>query len=1289
MNTEPDPVESLFVSALDRPPGERAAYLDEACHGNGALRKRVEALLKSHAAAGGDAFLTGPYAAELSQMRPPQGPGTRIGPYKLLQQLGEGGMGVVWMAEQEQPVRRRVALKIIKPGMDSSQVIARFEAERQALALMDHQNIAHIFDAGTTPSGRPYFVMELVHGVSITRFCDDHRLTPRQRLELFIPVCHAMQHAHQKGIIHRDIKPSNVLVTLYDDQPVPKVIDFGVAKAIEQRLTEKTLFTQFGMLVGTFEYMSPEQAEMNALGVDTRSDIYSLGVLLYELLTGTTPLERPRLRQAALDEVVRLIREEEPPRPSARLSSSGNLPRIAADRRTEPGRLTTLVRGELDWIVMRCLEKNRARRYESASALVRDAERYLHDEPVEACPPSMGYRLRKFVRKNRGSVSAATLVFLAVLGGMIGALAGWRKAEQSATRERQAKEEVQLARNDLEEVLARSLIGPLDPEGGETLNLAEYEALWQLARLENDRVRQRYLEQGLASESTANQLYQRAEWVMRALIGLDSERRAWATAQVMKALGDSEKSAHHRCAIAWLGLEVASRGSTEQRELCEVIRKEWAAEESEQRKTTHRNRLLAMADWLAPPEAARMLVEVLQREEDPSACRKVAECLIVVGGRMESTEAARIYAQAARFFNEHMMREKDFETTRKLAESLVALTVRTEPTEAARFLSGFLDRDSSVPFQTIEGLVSVASRMEPSEGLRLLKDTLSRKKQLDVTWQLTKGLVAVAARLEPAQASQILIEVLRKEKDSNACLIVADGLAWVAGRMKPVEAARVCAQAAQSLNELLQREKDSLARSLLSQGLVALAGRMEPAEAARVCAQATGDLIDDLSRERKSNVLLALANRLLALANRMESTEATRVSARVARSLNQALRWEEDCFVCNKLAKAVAATASRMERAEAAQVCELAARTLKEKLSKRPVANERRNLAEGLVAVTRRLESAQVARICAQAARILGDALAREKDSSEQHDSAEALAVVAGRMKPAAAAQICVQAARILNDALSKEMDAEARDKLADGLATVAGRMEPSEAARVCAQAARSLNDALSREKEAKARWNLATGLIALSYRLKPADADRLLVTAASTLSKVSSEEEREPIYATEQIISAILTVSDGPLATRALSRLAGLVAGSPDANYSPPALEEPETRTRCEALEWTLTNESPAEIRRQAVMQATAVAMTAGNFLPCLSLLPAAFEPLPCRFPTQELVDLLKMPTCVGQVRRVILTQLSNRYGRRFDSHWDFVRYAQGHELNLDFTTPPRRPDRKLPALFTPRGHP
>ncbi len=428
--------EMLFIEALEiRDPAERAAFLDRACAGDAAVRGRLERLLDQHEKAG--SFLDRPAAAlratgvfdpatgdETASVAPRECAGTLIGPYKLLQQIGEGGMGTVYMAEQTQPVQRKVALKVIKPGMDSRQVIARFEAERQALAMMDHVNIARVLDAGTTESGRPYFVMELVHGVPITKYCDDNHLTPRERLELFVPVCQAIQHAHQKGIIHRDIKPSNVMITLYDGKPVPKVIDFGVAKATEQKLTERTLFTQYGTMVGTLEYMSPEQAEMSALGVDTRSDIYSLGVLLYELLTGSTPLSHKRMKEAAYAEILRMIKEEEPPKPSTRLSDSGEaLASISAQRHMEPAKLTKLMRGELDWIVMKCLEKDRDERYASAINLSADIRCWLEGEPLSVRAASLPSMLRVWLRYNFGSTGWAFA--LGVTWGIVGGAVAW------------------------------------------------------------------------------------------------------------------------------------------------------------------------------------------------------------------------------------------------------------------------------------------------------------------------------------------------------------------------------------------------------------------------------------------------------------------------------------------------------------------------------------------------------------------------------------------------------------------------------------------------------------------------------------------------------------------------------------------------------------------------------------------------------------------------------------------------------------------------------------------------
>jgi len=502
----------IFTEALHLSADGRKVFLASACGDNRGLHDRVDALLHEHDRLG--SFLDRPAAAlgatgsfdptigsETASGDPREAPGTAIGPYKLLQQIGEGGMGTVFMAEQTKPVQRKVALKVIKAGMDSRPVIARFEAERQALAMMDHVNIARVFDAGATEAGRPYFVMELVHGVPITNYCDDNHLTPRERLELFVPVCQAIQHAHQKGIIHRDIKPSNVMITLYDGRPVPKVIDFGVAKATESKLTGRTLFTQYGTMVGTLEYMSPEQAEMSGLGVDTRSDIYSLGVLLYELLTGNTPLSHKTMKEAAYAEILRMIKEDEPPKPSTRLSDSGEaLASISAHRHMEPAKLTKLVRGELDWIVMKPLEKDRNRRYETAKDFAADVQRYLADEPVQACPPKAWYRFRKFTRRHKGPVLAATLVLLALVVGFVGTSLGLVEAWRQGGLTEQARQ------NETDQRLAAVI-------SANNAKAAREEAE-KLARKET-----------AAREETEKQLF-RAEWLLYAS-QINLAQQAW------------------------------------------------------------------------------------------------------------------------------------------------------------------------------------------------------------------------------------------------------------------------------------------------------------------------------------------------------------------------------------------------------------------------------------------------------------------------------------------------------------------------------------------------------------------------------------------------------------------------------------------------------------------------------------------------------------------------------------------------------------------------------------------
>ena len=467
-------VKTLFQAAIERDdPASRRAFLDDEISDDAELRDRLDALLAAYdrppnaldrplgpdprAAADADATrcLTSPPSEEVPDDGPthdqPKDSGSeRIDTiiadrYKLRQEIGEGGMGTVYLAEQLRPIRRMVALKLIKPGMDSRNVLARFDSERQALAVMDHPHIARVLDAGMTEAGRPFFVMELVKGVPITEYCDRHRLDLPARLGLFRQVCSAVQHAHQKGIIHRDLKPSNILVEAHDDKPVPKVIDFGLAKATSGlRLTEQSLFTAFGSVAGTPLYMAPEQASFNALDVDTRADIYALGVILYELLTGSTPIRRETMQRAALDEMLRVIREDEPPTPSSRISTSEALPSLAANRHIEPTRLSRLVRGELDWIVMKALAKERERRYASAIALADDVERHLNHEPVSAGPPTAAYRLSKFVRRNRAQVVAAAVVLLALCLGVVGTTLGLveaRRQERVAVKEAHAREE--------------------------------------------------------------------------------------------------------------------------------------------------------------------------------------------------------------------------------------------------------------------------------------------------------------------------------------------------------------------------------------------------------------------------------------------------------------------------------------------------------------------------------------------------------------------------------------------------------------------------------------------------------------------------------------------------------------------------------------------------------------------------------------------------------------------------------------------------------------------------------
>ncbi len=577
-SSEPNPLDPIIAAYLeavergDKP--DRDRLMLEHPQLASELRAFFADLDRVHQAAGKPAD----YEATVIGMKEPT-PGTILGGrYKLLENIGEGGMGSVWVAEQQQPVKRKVAIKLVKAGMDSKQVLARFEAERQALAVMDHPNIAKVFDGGMTDQGRPYFVMEYVKGIPFTEYCDRVKLSLKERLILFIPVCHAVQHAHHKGIVHRDLKPSNILICLYDGKPVPKVIDFGLAKAMHQPLTEKSIHTGHGIMVGTPVYMSPEQAEHNNLDVDTRTDIYSLGVVLYELLVGTTPLERQQLQQAAFDEILRLIKEVEPPRPSVRLSTSGSLPSIAAQRSIEPKDLRKSLTGDLDWIVMKSLDKERSRRYDTANGFALDIERFLNEEPVEACPPSRSYRIHKFVKRYRAQVTAAATVAIALVLGIAGttwqsvrarraeklavtakeeAIRSEEKAIVAKAAETVEREQAEQQSQKTEEQLVRGILRPIgfgrEPSDGELRSFLDWSAI------RDARLSLKVLEIAFKDPETALRLARRADRVSQACVALSPTRREAVLAFLLTKQRDVNALPNLRAAAELLPKVVSSQ----------------------------------------------------------------------------------------------------------------------------------------------------------------------------------------------------------------------------------------------------------------------------------------------------------------------------------------------------------------------------------------------------------------------------------------------------------------------------------------------------------------------------------------------------------------------------------------------------------------------------------------------------------------------------------------------------------------------------------------------------------
>ena len=1207
-----------------------------------------------------------------------------FGDYELIEEIARGGMGIVYKARQVS-LNRIVALKmVLKGALATPRDVSRFRAEAEAVANLDHPNIIPIYEVGDH-DGLQYFSMKFVEGGTLG---GAPRLGARAEVSRILTIARAVSFAHLRGILHRDLKPSNVLL---DVDGTPFVTDFGLAK----RLTDLDRSqTESGQFIGTPKYMAPEQAAARK-DLTLAADVYSLGVILYERLSG-----RPPFTGDDILTILRQVREATPP-PLA-------LSAAKIDR-------------DLETIARKCLEKLPTARYPTAEALADDLDRWYRGEPILARPVGQMERAWRWCKRNPAvagltagvGMCAIVAIFFAVL------------ASHRATRAEMAEHDAVDARDNTERSLAQSLVGPLDSnymyDAGyrqEPLTLPESEALWKLARFDDNRIWLRFLDEATLDPVTTSQLQSCSQPAMIAAVGLDSLRRTRASELFQKRLRDSSLSLPQRFEIACTALELEDRSGPVTEEYAKVLSQVHAADFSEDVRREWIYHILGNLDHLEPKTVASRLFEALEQETDPDALERLANGLALVALRLEQTESARVCSTAARVLSEAvpratyndgggglgnglsslatrleptesarvlseaLLRATDDYDRRRLADGLSRMAARLEPTESVRVLSEALTHETTDPFvggSLADGLSSMAARLEPMESVRVLSDALQRETIYGAHRCLAKGLSSMAARLEPTESARVLFEALPRAIELFVSESLAEELSSVALRLEPKESARVCGATARVLSEALQRGTHAHHyRRDLAHGLSSIAARLELAESTLVCGDGARSFSEALQRATASGDRKSLAEGLSFLAARLEPRESARVCGAAASLLFDALKHGTEIETRKCLAECLSLLAPQLEPTESARLCDAAARTLFDTLQNEIDADAIAALAEGLSSLTSRLEPMESARVCGAAARVLSDALKRGTSARDRRRLAECLSLLAPQLEP-------TESLRVLSEALGGETDDSAGKSLAEGLLSMASRLEPmesvsvlsdalqretSESAHLCLAKGLSslasrlapkeslgvLSRSLQRETDAEARRILAEGLSSIASRLEPAEASRLCNDAIDSIIHAQSRKHVLP----DASLATLIRQLDSGKANELARNLIPLLCAEPDAGISDSLLN---------AL---LTDASRATLTRRAIESSPALGLGVG-LVPRMAA--RAAEPLPCRLTTQELVDLLKMPTCFGPARRVVLDHLGDIHHRRFLNHWSFVRFAEENHLGLDLKSPPKRP--------------